>query len=1259
MSLCRARLPLLETPAGEEEGRAGLGQGLGTHSLWAALGFRRPQSDSETAASPGCSSSVACPQRSQRTAGMCQREDDASSDVSSDDDDDDDDDRSPDGEEALSPPSAGSSSRLPPPDLSLSETAHTNFELDSDDDRDGMELEWEVQLQNTQFYQHVMSLYEDRKPQNTIQDNMESYRKMLSLGIQLAEDSHHSHMTQGHSAWANGDACPSTSQGLQTVPEAIKSAPRQGVCDDESSCGMIMENLIKEMSCGSEEGGVGESSEELQEFSDDSESVIQGRGLEENSLGGDCRVTSDLVPGKKVAERKRRHLDTDGEDLVPDHGGCAGKEPSECGAETQATGVSSLGSFSCSSVSEAQPVDFGEMPYMCEECGRSFGVISEFVEHQIMHTRENLYEYGESFIHSAAVSEVQRRGGKCFECKQCRAIFGQSSALAEHWRIHAREYFKECQDQGSEGTEMFSPTFSELQKMYGKNKFYACRVCKETFLHSSALMEHEKTHARGNLAHDRGGECSHERECQCRESLVPGPTLLGSQKMCGTEKTYECEVCGESFLHSSPLEEHQKTHMRGNLFENKSTVCEETSVAGPTLRRWQKTDPQERLLDFNDGRDVSVQSPDLSEHQKIHSRKIFSAGRGCEKPAIHTGPLLESQKSRTVSRPPEDEDEEDVIIISTSVHEDCKFPKAGSVLERKPYEKSVILCLASADTQKRSSTEGLEAPKLTAASPLQSSDVINRQKVCAEGDACAGKGYKRPIVHGLAAPTPLKRRRGNEQVECGEKGESAMYISDLNSKWQKVPTREDPCEGEKNNSYQGSVIQSAPSARLQRSLAGGGAGEFQQNGRFTVLSSNVHERRLCAKMKPTEPRSNETSVIHSLPSGELPTACPREKPCAGQGCGEPFAGSPDLPEHQKIHSRAEPSGSGSYERSAIHSFSPAAPGPSHAQELCAEEPVHPKPRELAWGCALSISLGAHQMAEARGQPHGERGGQETHEVTAAGALESDDPRQDRGRDFADGPKDEGLESGHRPSRASILTGPFRKPVPFPECQDCGQPLDPDALLTGHHQLYPEEAATAQDAEADVLVPQEALQIQGSNADAAEPGTEVAEPGAEAAEASGEAEGPEEEAAERNGEAQPPSGDADGPDGAAGEDPEESPGEPAGDADEPDGVGIEDPEEGEDDPEIQVKGSYYSCPECAEIFLCSVAFGEHLRTHARVVILEPANALGESSGRIERAQQATEKSLRCGVCGQPSSDRLSLARHQNTHRRECRGWRVFT
>ena len=41
-------------------------------------------------------------------------------------------------------------------------------------------------LQDAVSYQDVVALTEDRKPQNPVQDNMENYRKLLSLGERCA-----------------------------------------------------------------------------------------------------------------------------------------------------------------------------------------------------------------------------------------------------------------------------------------------------------------------------------------------------------------------------------------------------------------------------------------------------------------------------------------------------------------------------------------------------------------------------------------------------------------------------------------------------------------------------------------------------------------------------------------------------------------------------------------------------------------------------------------------------------------------------------------------------------------------------------------------------------------------------------------------------------------------------------------------------------------------------------------------------------------
>nr|KAF6407684.1 hypothetical protein HJG59_014049 [Molossus molossus] len=798
-------------------------------------------------------------------------------------------------------------SRFPHRDLSLP-VMEKNFAMERGHRRRSFMMDYELRSQDTVSYQDVVDLTEDRRTQNAVQDNMENYRKLLSLG-------------------------------LKNMPEAKKSTHRRGICEDESSHGVIMEKFIKDGSRNPKSARARESNDRSPRFPrrpdhdwkelsfNKRESVIQERGCEGNAFAGGFNCNSNLVSKKRVLERKRRYqFDADGQGSIHDQRGCPRKRPFECSEMRKAMGVSSLGSPSA----ELQPLDFGAMPYVCDECGRAFSVISEFVEHQIMHTRENLYEYGESFIHSVAVSEVRKSQaqGKGFECKECGETFSKIVALAEHQKIHTREYLTECNDEEYEEPFMPSPTFSELQKIYGKDKFYECKVCKETFLHSSALIEHQKkTHGRDDKDDEHG------------EAFKPSPTFSELQKMYAKEKMYECKVCGETFRHSSSLKEHQKVHTRANLFENKGKVCEETFIPGQSLKKRQKIFSKEKLYDFKDGGGAFRQSSNLNQHHKVHSWKNLCESKGYEKSVIHSVPFTESRKSHTITRPPENEDEK-AFTISSNPDDNQNSPTKENVSERKPNERSVIHSLAFAEAQKYHSAMGPNKPKVIAESTIQSSNVIE-QKVRAEEMISEGKKYERSVIHSLAT---FKLPKSCSENECNEKGESSIYLSDLHDKQQKTLARVNPDGEGKNNNFKDSVIRSVSQTGPPKSLAGEGAIEFKKDGQSSVSNSNVREyQKARAKKKNIERKNCETSVIHSLHFGEPQTFRPREKFYECSECGESFFRSSDLTEHQKIHHRKRPSGSRNYERSVICSLAFSDPQTSYAEEpmgmTCIQQPV--------------------------------------------------------------------------------------------------------------------------------------------------------------------------------------------------------------------------------------------------------------------------------------------------------------------------------
>ncbi|XP_010856350.1 PREDICTED: paternally-expressed gene 3 protein [Bison bison bison] len=721
-------------------------------------------------------------------------------------------------------------------------------------------LDLDARSEEAVLYQDMVALTEDHKPQNPIQDNMENYRKLLSLGVQLAEDDGHSHMTQGHSARSKRSAYPSTSRGLKTAPETKKSAHRRGICEAESSHGVIMEKFIKDVARSSRSGRARESSERPHRLSRRAsgdwkeasfsrrEAGASERGPEGGAFGGGgFSCGSDLVSKKRALERKRRyHFDAEGQGPVHDPRGGARKRPFECGGEARraakAAGASSL---SAPPVAPSQPLDFGAMPYVCDECGRSFAVISEFVEHQIVHTRESLYEYGESFIHSAAVSEAQSRpeGAR-------RSEGAQAAGLAEHRGGQAQEHLRGSGDEEQDEPFLPSPTFSELQKMYGKDKFYECKVCKETFLHSSALIEHQKIH-------------SHEdREKERSTGAVRRTPMLGElQRACGKEKRYECKVCGETFHHSAALREHQKTHGRGSPSEGRARAFEETFIPGQSLKRRQKTYSKEKLYDFREGGDAFGRSSDFMEHQKIHSRKSYFDSRGYEKPLLHSMSMPGSQKSHTITRPPEDEDEEKAFTASSS-------PEDGQEArgyERSAYERAILHSLAAFRPPRGLREDG--EPSTYLSGPRDPP-----QKTPAWESPYAGgrhSFFRSSVFYRASRPAPLDHLAGEGPSGWQRDGEASGPSSD-GRQHQKARAKKKNIE---RKNYDASMMHSLHFGESQTFRPRERFYECLECGEFFVRSSELAEHQKIHNRKKLSGSKNYLrSVLRSLSSTDPQTS---------------------------------------------------------------------------------------------------------------------------------------------------------------------------------------------------------------------------------------------------------------------------------------------------------------------------------------------------------------------------------------------------
>ncbi|XP_049755789.1 paternally-expressed gene 3 protein isoform X4 [Elephas maximus indicus] len=929
--------------------------------------------------------------------------------------------------------------RLLQHDLSLPLMEKTNFEMEGEDDidRDSM-MDFESTSQDAESYQDVVDLTEDRKPQDPVQDNMENYRKLLSLGVQLAEDDRHSHLTHGHSSRSKRSAYPSTSRGLKTMPEAKKSTHRRGICEDRSSHGVIMEKFIKDVSRNSKVGRARESNDWPQRFPrmlDDDWKDVSFSKRESKS-----HSAAELSKPKVIAESTISSADAI--QCQTAHAGESAYEGKVCGRSV------------IQSIVTAEPPRHHTGNELAEcSNGESSIYISDFNRQQKIDARENPFEVAKynkyTVIHS--VSSAEPQNSPTVEGPSELKKDGESSAPNSHVREYQKarakkKYIECCRDYKT--SVIHSLPFGEPQNSHTNERFYKCQECGESFVHSSDLSKHQKIHDREKPS----GSKMYERSVIRSLALTDPQTSYAEDCM-----RMQCKECGKYFATSEALGRHQKVYGRERFHGR--TPFGSSVIRGVGFDESQKDESDDTIYECKDCGLGFAHFNEFEDHQKVHGREYLMDNRVCGPSVIQTCSFGDSHKSG-----------------------------AGDQLYECPQ---------------------------CGESFISNDFLFEHQKMHEMEPFFVGRQHNEAWMRRLPLPTIRKRRRSSKKsppvsktLRCQVCGQDFIHSSVLREHM-KIHTGEDQLERGKTSEDTG-----APGLALT---------EFQR--------SQAEEKNYECKT-----------------------------------CGETFLSQPDLRDHMRVHEKDEPF---NYGATFVHT--------SFVSEL--------------------------------------------------------------------------------PNTSS----------PFYECKDCGKSFIHSTILVKHQQLHLEEAA--QEVEANFVVPQEVLRIQGSNVEAAEPEVEAAEPeveaaepNLEAAEPNGEAEGPDGgavgpdgEAEQPSGVAEPPRGDADEPDGAGIEDPEERAEDPEEDADEPDGAGIEDPEEEGGDQEIQVEEPYYDCRECAKTFTSSSAYGEHLKTHARVIIYEAGNVYGESSRYTEHASTSTsasdradEKYFKCDVCGQLFRDRLSLARHQNSH-----------
>uniref|UniRef100_A0A8C7YA31 C2H2-type domain-containing protein n=1 Tax=Oryzias sinensis TaxID=183150 RepID=A0A8C7YA31_9TELE len=136
-----------------------------------------------------------------------------------------------------------------------------------------------------------------------------------------------------------------------------------------------------------------------------------------------------------------------------------------------------------------------ERCYICKECGKSFGNISQFKIHARIHAKRfscNICEKSFSSTSNLDSHLMNHRGIKPFSCKECDKSYSYVSHLKRHMITHTGERPYWCMECRKGFMDLFS--LKTHMRIHTGKKPFSCEECKKSFSQKGNLKIHMRTH---------------------------------------------------------------------------------------------------------------------------------------------------------------------------------------------------------------------------------------------------------------------------------------------------------------------------------------------------------------------------------------------------------------------------------------------------------------------------------------------------------------------------------------------------------------------------------------------------------------------------------------------------------------------------------------------------------------------------------------------------------------------------------------------